>query len=125
MNAIIENVLSLSRASTGKPELFDLKEWLLQFVDDFVEINKLSREQIKVHLPEHELTIPFNKSQLHQVLENIFLNALQHCGQCEDDLLLTLEAKAHHLNDRLQLSITDNGDGFENDDIDHIFDHVN
>jgi len=68
VNEIIENVLSLSRASTGTSEEINLKDWTINFVIDYLQIKQLSSNQIKYNFNEEDVRVPFAKSQLRQII---------------------------------------------------------
>lgn len=122
VNEIVENVLSLSRASTGKPEEIELREWIIDFVIEYMQLNELGSNQIHYHFPkdEDEIVVPFAKSQLRQIIENIFDNAISHSGMVASELRIKILV-AKHKTGRWGLVISDNGKGFREEDINEIF----
>ncbi len=48
VNAIIENVMRISRRQPSEPQRIDLSEWLREFIDEFVHINELEAGSLKL-----------------------------------------------------------------------------
>lgn len=82
--------------------------------------DKLDETKIEVDIQEN-LTIFGNELQLSQVLSNILINASLATKEVDREGLL--EVQMRRLNgDAIIISVTDNGNGIDEDDIDKIFD---
>ena len=78
MNAIIEDVLQLSRGKPAEPETVPLASWLESFVADFVTTNVTASDAISVRVEPPDLEVRFDPNQLRQVIWNLCENGLRH-----------------------------------------------
>jgi len=78
MNAIIENVMQLSRRDKAKPEIIVLKPWIQDFVMEFCRGHDLSVDQIEVDITPDNVKVFVDPSHLHQILSNLCQNAIRH-----------------------------------------------
>lgn len=91
VNAIIENVLSVSRRQPTVPQTFELEEWLLQFRADYLgPLNK--QDEIELRPPEPGLLVRFDPEQLRQVLANLVMNGLRYSRKQSGRSRVRLEA---------------------------------
>ena len=108
MNAIIEDVLQLSRGKPAEPERVALAKWLDGFVADFVTTNVAARDFISVNVDPPELEVRFDPNQLRQVVWNLCENGLRHSnGDPGLDLVAGLGEKTR----RPYLEVQDHGEG--------------
>lgn len=71
VNAIIDNILGVSRSRDMVPEVIMLHDWLIKFLEKF-KASYRDRVHIDLELPPQEdLSIQFNSSQLEQILTNL------------------------------------------------------
>lgn len=77
VNSIIESVLQLGRRDRTQPVEIRLKQWLGQFVSDYLANKQLSEETIGVTSSE-DLSIFFDADHLYQILTNLFENGQRH-----------------------------------------------
>jgi two-component system sensor histidine kinase PilS (NtrC family) len=120
VNAIVENILELSRPGTAIPQTVPLKDWLERFVDEFSHSGMCSPEQINFSAEPQDLEIHMDPSQLHQVVWNLCQNSIHHA---DPGLPLQLTLAARHTvgSPAPHLDIIDNGPGIEPDMEDKIF----
>ena len=119
LNQQVENLLNMSRLETGfiqpKKDWCDITE-LVYHVIDRIEENNIS-QKITVNINP---AIPFfklDKGMLEQVLYNLLNNAVIYSApRTKIDVIAICHA------DILQLIIEDDGQGFPEDEIDHVFD---
>lgn len=78
MNAIIEDVLQLSRGKPAEPETVALASWLEGFVGDFVTTNVAAKDSICLNVEPADLEVRFDPNQLRQVVWNLCENGLRH-----------------------------------------------
>jgi two-component system sensor histidine kinase PilS (NtrC family) len=118
MNAIIENVLRISRGKPAKPELVALKPWLEEFSEAFVDANEISMSCFTVSVEPENVKVRVDPSQLHQVVWNLCENGLNHSNgtPCID-----LRARISNSTERPYLDIRDNGDGLSEEEVEQIF----
>ena len=108
MNAIIENVLQLSRGKPAEPERVALAKWLDSFVADFVTTNVAAKNVISVNVDPPELEVRFDPNQLRQVVWNLCENGLRHGN---GDPGLELVAGLGEKTRRPYLEVQDHGEG--------------
>ncbi len=108
MNAIIENVLQLSRRSPPNPRRLDLSTWLHTYLDEYqqgcAEPSEITIREIK------SVQVNVDPDQLSQVLTNLLDNAIRYSrkttGIASAELLINTAA-----NGLPQLDVLDDGPG--------------
>lgn len=118
VNAIIENVLQLSRRQPSVPEGFQLAPWLQAFIQDLLLERELAREHVSVEVTPPDLRVTMDPSQLHQVVTNLCENALRYSRGAP---LLRLRAGLREDNQRPYLDVIDTGPGIPEGELEHIF----
>lgn len=107
MNAVIQNVLQVSRRQQAKPQTIRLTPFLNQFKHEFCLINKC---EISLTIPQNKKkTVVFDKNQLEQVLVILCDNAMQHGRDEKGNVNITISLK--HEGHRLILLLCDTGPG--------------
>jgi two-component system sensor histidine kinase PilS (NtrC family) len=120
MNKVIENVLQLSRREAAEPEKIQLKPWLQHFTK---ELEAFSADTIRVDIdvnPE-DIHIPFDPSQLDQVLTNLCQNGLRYSKQASGSATLLLRAFVDSKLGLPCLDVIDDGAGIDEDAQGEIF----
>ncbi len=120
VNAIVENILELSRPGTAAPQTVRLKDWLTQFVDEFSHSGLCTPDQIRYSVDPQDMEIFMDPSQLHQVVWNLCQNSMHHAGSA-GAVQLTLAASCEVGSRTPHLDIIDNGPGIDPDMVDKIF----
>ena len=110
VNAIIENVLELSRRRSADVRLVDLGEWLASVVNEYREG---SDEEIAIDL---KLSGPstsarFDPSQLRQALINLIDNGLRYSEKNTGRATLTLSTGVTEDGQRAYIDVRDQGPG--------------
>ncbi len=118
MNAIIEDVLQLSRGKPAEPETVPLARWLDGFVADFVTTNVAAGDAISVRVEPPDLEVRFDPNQLRQVIWNLCENGLRHSN---GDPGLELNAGLGEKTLRPYLEVQDHGEGIPVDVEEQIF----
>jgi two-component system sensor histidine kinase PilS (NtrC family) len=120
VNAIVENILQLSRPVNSIPQTIRLADWVDRFVDEFAHSVHCETGQISHSVAPDDLEIQIDPSLLHQVVWNLCQNAMQHGGQ-PANLQLRLVG-SHTASSRAPyLDIMDNGPGISPEMADQIF----
>lgn len=78
MNAIVENVLQLSRRQRARPEELALKPWLEEFVMDLRRTHNISADHIHTEVTPADTHVRMDPSQLHQIIWNLCHNGLRY-----------------------------------------------
>lgn len=118
MNAIIENVMRISRRGSAVPESLQLKPWLESFVEELRATRELPPESVTIEVEPEDLRIRMDASQLYQVLWNLCENALRYS---RGRPLLELRAGIRAESERPYLEVRDHGPGMSAEVAEHIF----
>jgi two-component system sensor histidine kinase PilS (NtrC family) len=78
VNAIIENIMQLSRRQRAQPEELLLKPWLNQFIAEFSRSEGLVPGQIRLEVTPGDTRVQMDPGQLHQILWNLCHNGIKH-----------------------------------------------
>jgi two-component system, NtrC family, sensor histidine kinase PilS len=121
VNDIIENVLQLSRRDRAMPEDLPLKDWLKNFLREFVQSQGCDPADIELHIGAEDCSVHMDASQLHQVLWNLCQNGLRHSqdypGQPKLELHAGIDVDSH----KIILDVIDRGLGVAPEAISNIF----
>ncbi|MBI5451195.1 MAG: ATPase [Gammaproteobacteria bacterium] len=110
INAIIENIMQLSRRDKSRLETLSLLSWLEKFAAEFCDTNAIPRRQLVTQVAPVDLMIRFDPSQLHQVVWNLCENGWRH-SQGARHPTLHLTAGIGNNSYSPYISICDNGPG--------------
>lgn len=118
MNAIIENILQLSRRSPPNPRRLDLGAWLHDYLRDY---QQGCSEQSTIAIRElRAVQVTVDPDQLSQVLTNLLDNALRYSrkktGRATAELHINAAA-----NGLPQLDVIDDGPGIDSREQEKIF----
>ncbi len=122
LNQIVENVLQLSRQQRGTPEAIDIQAWLIQFSKEFLSTNKLQEQQMILQIKPATIKILFDSGQLHQVMWNLCMNAVNHSEQELTALKIQITGAIDNSSKQPYIDIADNGIGINEETQSHIFD---
>jgi two-component system sensor histidine kinase PilS (NtrC family) len=70
--------MQLSRREETRAERMPLKEWLEDFVTEFLATGELPARRFRIDLPDEEVEVRIDPSHLHQILWNLAANALKY-----------------------------------------------
>lgn len=121
LNAIVENVLQLSRQQQGTPHTVSLKNWLIKFREEFCTSHGITQQQITINVKPDDVSILFDPSQLHQVFWNLCSNAINHSGVDNKQLQIQIQGGLSRDASQPFIDIIDNGQGIEVENEQHIF----
>jgi two-component system sensor histidine kinase PilS (NtrC family) len=121
VNAVVENILQLSRPGTSTPQRIHIQEWLQKFADEFSHSGSCLPEQISLEVTPDDLEIYMDPSLLHQIVWNLCQNATQHAAPVSTSFKLRLACNISPDSFKPQLDIIDNGPGIDPDIVDTIF----
>jgi two-component system sensor histidine kinase PilS (NtrC family) len=116
VNAIVENILQLSRSRQAEAEPLALRPWLEQFIAEFRASEDLNPDCFHVEIAPEDLYVQVDPSQLRQVLWNLCHNALKHGGS-----IVTLRAGIVPDGSNPYLDIIDDGPGIDAETAQQIF----
>ncbi|MBK8284223.1 MAG: two-component sensor histidine kinase [Ahniella sp.] len=78
MNAIIENILQLSRRKRARPESVSLPVWVTEFAQEFRAVQPLGEDTLLIEVADNLPNIIFDPDQLQQVVWNLTKNAMRY-----------------------------------------------
>ena len=111
LNAIINNVLRLSRRDKPKPENIALHPWLTTFFEEFTRTNDLPKDWASIEISPQNGSISIDASHLHQVLWNLCKNAKKYGAVDGTPSKLKLLANINETSNSGFLDIIDSGPG--------------
>jgi len=117
MNAIIEDILQLSRSPQANQEAINLSTWLREYLDSLISSNPGYQNQFHLFVISKASTALFDTGHLTQILNNLCANALKY-GYVFDKQI-TLE-----LNEFLGqpcINVIDYGKGIPDKILHHLF----
>lgn len=120
VNQVVENVLALSRRGNPKPRQFDLNAFLAQFIQQYCS-QSAETPHITFRSNEQAIEITFDRSQLEQVLSNLFDNGLRYSTKATGRHTLIVRAYIEPSNELPQLDIIDQGPGIDKDKLPKLF----
>lgn len=116
----VDRVLYLSKMENGefslKSESINLKDLLLDVVDNFQLILSERSGNINVELPKGDVIIKGDYYHLSNVFKNLIDNAIKYCVE-NPEISISLTEGPHNV----RLNFKDNGIGISAKDQDHIF----
>ncbi len=78
LNDIIENILQLSRRDRSRPEVIDLNDWVLRFIEEYSEANDLGEDSLHASVPLNVVEATVDIQHLQQVVWNLVQNAMHY-----------------------------------------------
>ncbi|UCE89050.1 MAG: PAS domain-containing protein [Pseudomonadota bacterium] len=121
VNAIVENIMQLSRRDRSSPELIGLREFLLKFAADFAHAKQIDAEEIAVALDPQDVQVRFDAGQLRQILNNLCDNGLRHGGEYMGSPKVELRGGITAEFRRPFLDVVDHGPGISAADAQRVF----
>ncbi len=111
LNEIVNSVLELSHRHRAEPQKIPLKPWLEEVCRNYRDSHQLPDLTLELELPQADAVVEADPRHLHQILNNLCDNALEHGkdgeGRCQ--MRWTLETDA--ATQALQLRLCDTGRG--------------
>jgi len=121
VNSIIENVMRLSRRDRAEPVLFELRQWLDSFTDDFLRSEQIEPDDLAIDDQSESIEIRMDPSQLHQVVWNLVRNGIRHSSEFTGQPKVTLKTGLPINDKKPYLDIIDHGPGISPEQSLHIF----
>ncbi len=121
MNAIIENVLQLSRRDRSNPQPLVLKPWLTNFATEFATEHHADARSVSVEINPPDIVIHTDLTQLQQVLTNLCDNGLRHSAKHAGLPKIELRGGITRESGGPFLDVIDHGPGISPDIAQNIF----
>lgn len=119
INAIVENVLQLSRQPASKPRLLDLWQWLPEAAESW-QAERGYPIDLRLHLDPAATEVRIDPGHLRQILDNLLDNAREHGVSADGRVRVAIRSgllDAH----RVHLDVQDDGPGVAPDAIAQVF----
>ncbi len=121
LNTIVENVMTVSHRNPLHVELFNLNDYLDQFIHDYAIGHGIEKDSFFIKISPTTTLIRFDTGHLHQILTNLCQNGLYHSQSSTEKPLVSLIGGRTDTDTRPFLDIYDKGPGVSEDAIKHIF----
>ena len=121
VNAIVENVLQLSRRGNASPEIITLEDWLEKFLLDFSMGNHINSQELSIDVEPRDITVFFDNTQLHQIVWNLCQNGIRYSKNNPSSPKVELIARRNTQSNRIFLDIIDHGPGISPEVAQNIF----
>jgi two-component system sensor histidine kinase PilS (NtrC family) len=118
IDEIIQSVLQLSRRNQVEPRLLDLVPWLQDVCNEFRESHGLGAENLQLRAKEPAIPVEVDPRHLHQIVSNLFENALVHGGTPAH---IQVRVSAGEGADKAVLEVRDEGQGIEEETAREMF----
>ena len=122
MNAIVENILQLSRRERSRPEQIDLAQWIVAFVEEFRTSQPPDLDELKaIATPPRGVYVTVDVGQLHQIAWNLVQNALRYGRHPQEPSRVTIVARRTEGSPNALLEVVDRGPGIPKRVAEQIF----
>ena len=114
INAIIEDILQLSRQPASQPRPLELGAWLAEFIPQYRDEHSLSPQDLAYEQPAQAVQVAMDPGHLRQILTNLIGNAFIHAKphtalvQVRVRVVTSMNDIAYHY-----LDVMDNGAGID------------
>ncbi|WP_307996459.1 ATP-binding protein [uncultured Bacteroides sp.] len=120
MKDLINMVLDVRKMEVGETKLklqaHPLNEWIKEVGADFTDEGTAQQLQIAYQLDENIGEVVFDKAMCTIVATNLLTNALKHSPEHS-----TVTIRAHKEGEYVRISVTDEGEGLKEADMDKVF----
>jgi two-component system, NtrC family, sensor histidine kinase PilS len=118
LDRMVQEVLNLNRRDRAHPEAIDAKEYLDQFMSEFVANEKMSPDVVKLTISTTRRII-FDRSHLDQILWNLTRNAYRHSKKMVGSVSVKLSGS--NVPNMAKLTVIDDGPGVSTEALAHLF----
>ena len=108
IDRLVEEVLALNRRDRIRPEVFNLKDWITEFMNEFRLAHPDMPADGVILRHKGAPAIRFDRGHLHQIMWNLTANAWRHSSKQSRSVILELMPRGEHL---LCLNVRDDGPG--------------
>ncbi len=122
VNAIVENILQLSRRERSKPEPVDLGQWALNFVEEYKSTHPMESDDVRAAVPTRKVIALADTGQLQQIVWNLVQNARRYGRLPNEPARVTVVARHLAENGPPVIEVVDRGPGIPKRVADQIFD---
>jgi PAS domain S-box-containing protein len=117
-DTIIDELLDFTQAPDVHAKKTNAQNWLTSVLEQYVVPDEIELNVIN-HLEEVELA--FDPQRLRRALVNVLDNACQAMAECSDGRQLLLQVEMVMAGQRVEIRVSDTGEGIEDDLLEKIF----
>jgi len=117
VNFIIEDILQLSRRTDSRREKIPLKNWLNDYLKNFMLLNTVHEDQFSLLTTSQSLTALIDPGHLRQIMDNLCQNALKY-GKPE---LGQIVVHVRSYQNSPCIEVIDNGSGISQEHLKNLF----
>ncbi len=121
VSQIVENVLALSRRDKTEPERLQLKPWIEEFAQEFVQTLELDENALTVRDVAPDIEVRMDLTHLHQIVWNLCDNAVKHASVAAGATTVEIDCGRLETSARPYLEIADRGPGIDPDTVEEVF----
>jgi two-component system, NtrC family, sensor histidine kinase PilS len=117
INAIIEDIMQISRGRIASQDKILLNDWILHFIDAFCLSGEAEKGCFDLQIENEHIEVVFDSGHLNRILTNLCSNAKSHSNS---DSPITIRVS---LDERqvTHIEVADQGKGISNEQMDKIF----
>ena len=117
LEIIIADLLDISRIQAGKLDLVFKTASLFSLIKDSIDLVDMSNHHLEIKLPIDDINLCIDGNKISQVLVNLLSNAAKY-----SEKNTSIELEVEIFGDMVQIQVTDEGLGIEEEDLKKIFD---
>lgn len=117
INAIIEDILQISKGRIASEDHIKLNDWMPRFIDNFCLSGEAHTEYFDLDMESDNLSMVFDSGHLNRIMTNLCSNALTH-SHTEQPISLKI-----YQNDEKSttIEVADHGEGIDAKELDRVF----
>ncbi|NRD22496.1 sodium:proline symporter [Winogradskyella litoriviva] len=121
LGRLIHNILDFEKLETGRLHLDmqykDIQETIVKAISSISQI-AAKKEVTIINHNTHSFSTNYDEDRILQVLTNLLSNAIKFCSPKSGKIIVDYKLG----NEKVEISVTDNGKGIPEEDYDYIFD---
>lgn len=117
INAIIEDIMQISRGRVASEDKILLNDWINHFIDAFCLSGEAEKDCFDLQIESDPLEVIFDSGHLNRILTNLCSNAKIH-SQSDTPITIRISQDERQLT---HIEVADRGKGISNEQMDKIF----
>lgn len=117
INAIIEDIMQISRGRVASEDKILLNDWIHHFIDAFCLSGEAEKDCFDLQIESDPLEVIFDSGHLNRILTNLCSNAKIH-SQSDTPITIRISQDERQLT---HIEVADRGKGISNEQMDKIF----
>lgn len=109
LDRIVGDVLSVSRSTRARAEVFDLAATLTSIVENFARAQRLARERFSIDAAT-SVRLTFDRTHFEQIVANLLSNAVRHASNRDGSIVIRATINA---DGDVEVRVADDGPGVD------------